>query len=355
MTEPKIVFCCAALTLIAAGCGRELADRRATPIPVRVEIAKRTAFSPELVLLGTIRASETIPLVVMKSGTLRYPRRFAGGLRTGERVNAGELVAEIVSDQAQFALTQARLQMEALQADFEREKRSFEQGVASSAEFSGYKVRANLAREAFKAAQKDIERLRIIASRGGQLVVTKPLAFGAPVDQGATLGEISLAGPAVVEASAAAADRAQLRPGLEVQLSRADWKGGGTVREVASVIDAAGTARVVVSIAPGTPTPPPGTGVDVRVVLDRQPDAITIPEDALVAGGDGAAVFVIGPSEGFGSGYSVKRVAVQTAGRANGRVAIRSGVRDGDRVIISGADALSDDSLVIEVAAGAKR
>ena len=76
------------------------------------------------------------------------------------------------------------------------------------------------------------------------------------------------------------------------------------------------------------------------------PEALTVPEDAIVAGGEGAAVYVVGEGTGRPNVFRAKRTAVTTGGRANGRIEIRSGLRDGDRVVISGADSLSDNALI---------
>jgi multidrug efflux pump subunit AcrA (membrane-fusion protein) len=93
--------------------------------------------------------------------------------------------------------------------------------------------------------------------------------------------------------------------------------------------------------------PLPGTGVELQVELDRRPDVMTVPDEAIVAAGDGPAVFVASTSaEGFRAFSRVKRVPVEIGGRSAGRVEIISGLRDGDRVVVSGADALSDDAIV---------
>jgi multidrug efflux pump subunit AcrA (membrane-fusion protein) len=106
---------------------------------------------------------------------------------------------------------------------------------------------------------------------------------------------------------------------------------------------------VVAEIAPNTPAPPPGTGVELHVQLEPRAAVLTVPEEAIVAGSEGAAVFVAAGSEGRHNRFRVKRVPVETGGRANGRIEITAGVHDGDRVVVSGADALTDDAIATEV------
>lgn len=326
---------------VTAACQREQPyDIAATP--VRTEVLKRAEFAPSLTLLGVVRAAKTIPLHAVESGTLVYPRRFANGLETGVRVTRGEVLAEIRNDHVVSSARQARLQMEAADADFERVRRSHELGVVSGAEFSSYRVRAALAREQFTAASRDTSRLRVVAPESGTLVVAKPLPPGMHVTTGSVIAEVATSGAPIVESNVAAADREALRPGLSAKFGDSRAR----IAEVASVIDASGTARVVAAIVSGN-VPPPGSGVELEVELEKRADVLTVPEDAIVAASDGPAVFVASMGEGRRV-YRVKRVAVETGGRAHGRVEIRSGLRDGDRIVVSGADALSDDSLVTE-------
>jgi multidrug efflux system membrane fusion protein len=343
--KARVAAACLVLAVLA--CERERREEFPA-IPVQMEVAKRAEFAPTLALLGVVRAAHTIPLEAISGGNVVYARRFAGGLQTGVRVTRGETIATLTNEQVGFQRTQSRLQMEAALAEFDRAKRSFEQGVVSQAEYNSRKVAADLAREQYAAATRESGRLSIVAPESGTLVVAKPFPPGVHVAAGTILAEISSGGAPIIESAVAAADRALLRPGLVVTFG----EGRGKIAEVASVIDAAGTARVVATIDGGT-VPPPGSGVELKVELDRRPDVLTVPEEAIVASGDGPAVFIASMSaEGYRTFSRVKRVAVELGGRSNGRVEIVSGVRDGDRVVVSGADALSDSALVSD--AGAK-
>lgn len=338
------------LTLALVAC-REQQDSIPNFTPVKMEVLKRTDFAPSLMLAGVVRAAQTIPLTATQRGTLVLAPRFRDGLRTGETVAKGELIAEVRNDQVSFSRTQARLQMEAAEKDHERMERSFRDGVVSNAEHASSELRLKLARETYTAMQRDVANLRIVAPSSGRLVVTKHFASGSIIEAGSVLAEIASEGVPLVESNVAASERALVRPGLNVQFTGpGGWTGAGRITEVASVIDAAGTARVVVAVVQASGLPLPGTPLELRVELDQRPDVLTVPDDAIVAGSEGPAVYVaaIG-ADVMERGYRVKRVDVATGGRAAGRVEITSGVRDGDRVVVSGADALSEDALVTEV------
>lgn len=345
MTLRRICAVLVAATTMA--CGRQERENLGA-IPVTSEVAKRSTFTPTLILLGVVRAERSTPLVSVAGGTVRYPGRFASGLQTGARVARGEVIVEVRNDQVISAQTQSRMQMEAAAADYERARRSFEQGVMSGAEHSTYEVRARLAKEAYNSSMRESSRQRIASPESGTLVVTKAVSPGSFVAPGTVFAEITSTGPAIVESAVPAADREQVQPGLDARISMGGRDvASGRIAEVASVIDPNGTARVVAGITGGT-IPAPGTGVELHVQLAERKDVITVPEEAIVAGADGPAVFVSGLADAVFRQYRVKRVPVQLGGRAGGRVEIVSGLRDGERVVVSGADALSDDVPVTE-------
>jgi membrane fusion protein, multidrug efflux system len=348
----RLTISAAVVSMLAFMACESERERMPPAVPVRTELAKGASFTPTLTLLGVVRAAQSIPLAAQQRGTIRYPQRFANGLQTGARVSRGELIAEVENVDVRAAQTEARLEMEAAAADFDRAQRSYKVGVISEAEHEASRVRATLAKERHNAASTRLSTLRVIAPASGTLVVTKVYPAASVVDASATLAEIATAGAPLVESSVAASERSLLRPGLPVTFTARGtpaWIGGGRISEVAAVVGESGTSRVVATITQSGATPPPGTGVEVTVRMEPRGSVLTVPEDAIVAGTEGPALFVAATSEGSFNRFRVKRVPVVTGGRANGRVEITSGLHDGDRVVVSGVDALTDDAIAAEV------
>src|ERR1700682_984348 len=127
---------CLMLTIALIVRCRPEASSEPQAIPVRTETVTRPTFAPMLTLLGVARAAQSVPLSPSQRGVIAYTSRFANGLRTGERVARGETIAMIRNDQVLSSQTQARLQMDAAAAEFERKRRSRDAGIVSAAEFS---------------------------------------------------------------------------------------------------------------------------------------------------------------------------------------------------------------------------
>lgn len=339
-----------AAALLAAGCGGKAeVEFQPSRAPVRYEVARRGPHQASLALLGTVRPSSTAQLSSSLGGRIAYPARFASGLRTGEQVAAGETLAVFENEVARLRLTEARLVSESAATDLDRLRRSLDAGIIEEEKYAAAENKARLARERLESAERDARRLTLPAPASGRLIVTRVYSPGTEVAAGTVIAELAAGGPPCVEASASAVDLKSLRVGLRALFMLPGGvapAGEGAVREVASVIDATGTARVVIEVTSSRGLPAPGEGVDVRVELEKRPNVLSVPEAALVIGESGGAVYVV--ERGAMGGSVAKRVSVRSGGRGGGRVEILQGISEGDQVIVSGAALLSDGQAVAE-------
>jgi len=342
----------AAISFLASGCSQQRQDQEEpVGIAVRTEVVHRRPHQSTLVLFGTVRPSETIPLVAIREGLISFPKRFAGGLRTGEVVAAGETIAFVENENARLALAEAKLRADFANEELERNRKGLAEGVVSKDTFGSVESNAHLAQERLLSAARDSGRLAIKAPSAGRLVLSRDYPAGSEIGSGSIVAELAATGRPRVEASAAAADRVRLHPGLSVRFTLpgvSEPAGTGKIREVASVVDPGGTIRVVADVDGAKDVPAPGEGIEMRVELESSPSALTVPEEALSLGSGGASVFTL-ESSGQSARFSkARRVGVEIAGRGGGRVEVRRGVDEGDRIVVSGAAFLTDGSLVIE-------
>ncbi len=97
---------------------------------------------------------------------------------------------------------------------------------------------------------------------------------------------------------------------------------------------------MVAEVTEGAGLPAPGEGVEADVELDLRTGAITVPEEALVVSEGGSAVFVV---EG-GTARRARGLDRRPGGGGTDRGAL--GVAAGDKVVVGGADLLSDGAKV---------
>lgn len=344
---PRRRFAALLLLLLAPSCSDgppPVARREATPVVV--EVVRRGTHQPVLELVGTVRPFASISLLAPGTGTLELPERFATGLRTGAVVEEGEALATVRDDGARLRLAEARVEAEYASGELERTERSASAGLVTEDEMARAKRNHRLARERLEAAERALVQLAVRSPAAGRLVVERTIAPGQRVTEGTELGSLAAAGPLRVEASVPAASAAELSPGLAVELRRAGDRvpaGHGRVAELATVVDAAGTVRMVVDVERDFSLPPPGEGVELSVLLEPRADALTVPERALAATGGEAALYVV---RGTGGGAAVERATVELGARGKGRVEVRAGISAGDQVVVSGVATLTHGQLV---------
>lgn len=349
-----LAFLLLLIILLGGACGRAPAPPPEEPpaAPVRLETAKREAFQPELLLLGVVQPGGVAEVVVPTAGRLLYPPRFADGPVSGAEVRAGEVVARISFGDADAALAEARLRVKEAESEVARHQRAFDAGVEAAVVLASYRAELELAESRLAAAQNRLGRLSLPAPISGRLIVDRRIAPQSEVAAGAVLCRIAAAGALSVEGRAAAGDRERLHAGLAVRFGRADGAdetGAGSVREVAPVVDAGGTVKVVIGVDDPTGVPAPGEGVEVRVLLDRHEQALTVPEEALVVAENGSALFVARRGQGR---LVAHREVVETGARGGGRVEILRGLSPGDRVVVGGAALLAEGDAIEALAEG---
>ncbi|HXU32487.1 MAG TPA: efflux RND transporter periplasmic adaptor subunit [Thermoanaerobaculia bacterium] len=336
---------------LCGGCAQAPAPppEEAPAAPVRLETAKRETFQPELLVLGTVQPGGMAEVTVPTAGRVLYPARFAGGLIAGAEVRAGEVLARISFGDADADLAEARLRVKTAESEVARHQRAFDAGVEAAVILASFKADLELARSRLSAAENRLGRLSLSAPLSGRLIVDRRIAPQSEVTAGTVLGRIAAAGALSVEGRAAAADRDRLHAGLAVRFgSEGHEAGAGSVREVAPVVDAGGTVKLIVAVDDPAGLPGPGEGVEVRVALDRHEQALTVPEEALVVAESGSALFIARRGQGH---LIAHRESVETGARGGGRVEILRGLSPGDKVVVGGAALLAEGDPIAAIEA----
>ena len=287
-----------------------------SPLPVKLEKVARAPFQPTLVLLGVVRPAQEAEVVLPSSGRLRYPDRFRAGLSSGVPVRAGEVLARLVNTDTESGLAEAKLRLAVASSELARYQRAFDLGVVSAAQLASYKAEAELASQRLTAARQKQGTLDLRSPVSGWLLVQRQLPEG-EAQAGTVLARVAAGGPPRVEARAAAGDRARLHPGLGVRFVLPGTPGAagrGVLREISPELEAGGTAPVVAEVTAGAGLPASGEGVEVHVELDARPDALTVPEEALVVSEGGSALYVVEGERRGGGWWSPAR-----AGRGGSR------------------------------------
>ena len=324
-----IAFC---LLCALAGCGREQPPAAETSPPLAVRIApvtkKERAAGEEVV--GTVRPKLQAVIEAKVSGRIETL-----AVTPGQKVKAGDLLAQLDAREIQARLDQARAVRDQAARELERARKLFEQKITSQAEFDAVQARERVAAGAATEAETALGYLKIVAPFNG--VVTRKLA---------DVGDLAAPGKPIVEMEDPAALRFEagvpealiggikIAGQLPVRVSSLTSDLQGTVVEIAPVADAASRTYLVKLDLP--PMDALRSGQFGRVIVPTgNADSIWVPAPAVITRGQMEIVFVA-------VNERAQLRLVRTGKRTASEVELLAGISAGENVVIEGAEQLRD-------------
>lgn len=357
MPHPKASFCgrLSALLLFAlalAACSK----LEPLPEPVRAVKLLTVGMAPltaQLEYAGEVRARTESRLGFRVPGKILQRQA-----ELGQRVRAGQLLAQLDPRDFDLAAAAARAQVSAARtqrdltaADAKRYEALKAQNFISGAELE--RRQASL-----KAAQASLEQAQAqSSSQGNQSAYTRLVADADGVVTGidAEPGQVVSAGASVVRVArdgardvvfAVPEDKvARLAVGQQLAVQR--WSGGApltaTVREVAASADPATRTFAVKAAIEGAEAPPLGATITVipPALAAQGAQAILLPTTALMKGGSGTAVWVFDAASS-----TVRAQPVEIATADGNQAVIASGLAPGMQVVATGVHVLSPGQKV---------
>jgi RND family efflux transporter MFP subunit len=338
----------------------------------RVDVIEvgRSAQTSELELPGNIQAITEAPILARADGYLK--RRMAD---LGDRVRAGQPVAEIEAPelddqvrQAQANLQQARAGLDQALANYEQGKSNMEfarvtaerwnhliaRGAVSRQENDQYQAQyrsqvANLQalekaiaaqRSTISAAEASVARLeqmqsyRVVKAPFAGVITVRNLDVGALVNAGSTLlFRIAQTDILRTYVNVPQASASTIRPGQTAHLRVSNVPGrefAGTVARTANALDPNSRTLLVEIHVPNTEgTLLPGMYAQVDLSSTRKNPPLLIPSEALIVRADGAVAAVVRPD------HTVHLQKIQIGRDYGDRMEVIGGLQEGDTIIPS--------------------
>jgi multidrug efflux pump subunit AcrA (membrane-fusion protein) len=365
------------------------AGKEALPV-VNVETVGRSSDRSSLVLPGNIQAITEAPILARATGYIRKR-----SVDIGDRVTAGQVLAEIEApelqqqikqakaaidqatstiEQAQAALQQGRANANLAQVNAGRYKTLVSQGVVSRQDYDTYQAQyeaqqANVqalekavaaARSNAAAAEANLARLNELV---GYQTVRAPFAgvitlrnvdSGALVNEGSTLlFRIAQTDRLRTYVNVPQADADSVRVGQTAALTIPDFAGRkftGVVSRTANALDPA-TRTLLMEIQVPNPSGVlmPGMYAQVDLAVPRKNPPLVIPGDTLVVRSDGPQVAVVDPNG------AVHYARVQLGRDFGDRLEVLSGVEEGQQIAVNPGDAVREGARVKAVSAPKKK
>ena len=323
------------------------------PVPVRVISAETTDLKVQFKTIGTATALNTVLVQPRVSGPL-----LALHFTEGQKVAAGQLLAEIDPAPYQVKLAQAEgqlqqnvAQLKNAELDLALYEKLKTQNSISRQQYNTQQALVNQLKGSLKsnqaqidAAKLELSYTRILAPISGKTGLRKVDA-GNLVQANSAEGLVSITQSAPIYVVFSIPEtqlqslRMAVKDGAPLQVEAWDRNdkqllATGELTTLDNQIDpATGTLKLKAQFANSDDQLFPNQFVNVRLNIAARPGAVTIPQDAVQYGAEGTFIYVV---ENKKAQLKMLELGVVD----NGRVEVRSGLKGGDQIVMEGLDRL---------------
>lgn len=305
-------------------------------VPVEVAPVREETIRRRIEAVGTTLANQAVDIVPLASGRVQSIEFIPG-----QRVATGDVLVRLDDEIQQAEVAEARATLREAESGYERAVKLRTNNTVAQATVDDLET----VRDAAKARLDGTLRLladRTVRAPFEGIVGLRQVDVGARVDDDTVLTTLDDLSKVEVEFAVPEIFYGQIERGQTVSASGVafgDRRFLGTVETIDSRIDRVARSFAVRAVLPNPDLSlPAGMFLHVELVIDER-DALTIPEEAVLA--EGPATFVFTTADGHAS-----RRDVELGHRDLGRVEVTDGLSAGDQVVASGLQRLRDGAPV---------
>jgi membrane fusion protein, multidrug efflux system len=323
---------------IALGCSNVLAQPGGKPLQViAYEVAER-ALTDRIEALGTLKSNESVVLTASVTETVS-----AIHFDDGERVQAGQLLVEMTSEEEHALLEEAKVRVAEAERQYDRVKLLAEQRTASESLYDERKRDLETARASLAALQSRLADRLLRAPFDGVLGL-RNISRGALVEPGDAITTLDDDSVLKLDFSVPSVFLPDLHPGLRITAKARAYGNRTFEGEVSGIDSRVNPATRSIQVRAILPNPDralkPGILMQVELLRNPRRSAV-VPEEALQQLGTDHFVMVIGADD------NAERRTVSIGARLPGFVEITEGLTAGERVITHGNDKVRPGQPVI--------
>lgn len=297
--------------------------------PVFVTQAQSTIIEDHIEALGTLRANESVDLTASVTETVT-----ALHFDDGDRVESGQILVEMTSDEERAQLDEARATVAEARRQYQRIKSLREKQTAAESLLDQRKREWDTGRARLAAIESRLAD-RLVRAPFSGVIGLRNVSPGALVKPGNLIATLDDDSVMKLDFSIPSIYLGTLALDLPVTATSRAWEGrrfNGSVMSIDSRVDPV-TRTVIVRALLSNPDHVLRPGMLMQVELqNRQREAIVIPEECLVPQGARQFVFVVDKA----ADNLVERREVRIGTRRPGEVEIVDGLAVGELVVTDG-------------------
>lgn len=300
----------------------------ANPGPlVEVVTVESSLVRDELVTFGSLSPDESViirPEIAGRIAQLHF--------REGQRIEAGALLVSLDDSIARAEFAQARANLNLAEKNFQRAQMLFKRGASNAQALDEANAEQQAARASLALSQARLDKTRILAPYDGVLGL-RAVSPGDYLSEGQDIVNLEVLDPLKVDFRIPQKAVSQIRLKQTIEISLDAYPGerfSGEIFAINPRLDEAGRSQAIrahISNSEGRLSP--GQFVRVSVILAERPNALVIPEEAVMPVGDKRLVNLV--VEG-----KVELREVTLGKRLNGKVEVVDGLQGGETLISAG-------------------
>ena len=321
----------------ATGEDSEEGEDEETAIPVSVADVEIGSVSTYITATSNMVPEDEVK--VLAESEARVTRIL---VEEGEHVRAGQLLAELLRDEAEIMVNKASLTADNARMAFERAQRMHEEDLIAQEEFDKTTMNHRIAQQELAEAEWRLEKTQIRAPFDGR-VTLRSCTLGQDVRPGDELFTVTDFTPLIARIYLPEKDVLRLDEGRDVRITlNADDQVvfEGRIRQISPVVDTAtGTVKVTIEAVDPPSGVRPGGFVAVDITRETHPDTMLLPKKAVIRELKQAHVFVA-------NGELAEKRDVALGLEEGKNIEIVSGIERGDRIVVAGQGGLDDGSKI---------
>ncbi len=311
-------------------------DRPAAAVPVEVQPVERRTIASYLETNGAIEAENDVDIVARAAGPV-----VELAAEEGMFVKKGQLLARIDETELRAQVEIARVKVKDAERNHARAISSHENQLISDEAFEQIVSDRESAEAELVGRNILLDYTRIVAPFSG-FIAERAVRLGENITVNQRLFRISDFDPLLCRIQVPEKELSRLRlrqPGYLTVEAWPEERFDAKILRISPVVEpASGTIRVTLEVSRRGKLRP-GMFANVFVEVDRREDALVIPKKALSLESLGDTVYIA-------AGDTAARRPVELGYEDADHVEVRSGVEEGDPVIIVGQDGLSDGTPI---------
>ncbi|WP_447592214.1 efflux RND transporter periplasmic adaptor subunit [Aquipseudomonas campi] len=301
----------------------------AEQLPTMVEVTQpqRAPVRDELITFGSLRSDESVMIrseIEGRIATLHF--------REGEAVKGGALLVSLDASIARAELAQAQANLDLAEKSYQRAQMLFKRGASNAQAQDEAQSQQQAARASLSLSQARLDKTQIRAPYDGVLGL-RQVSIGEYLSAGQDIVNLEVLDPLKVDFRIPQKAVSQVRIGQSIELSLDAYPGERFKGDIAALnprLDEVGRSQAIRAQL-GNPELrlKPGQFVKVSVILAERPNALLIPEEAVMPMGQ--LLFANLVVDG-----KVERRQIRIGQRLRGKAEVIEGLQGDETVITAG-------------------